>query len=510
MLFLTVFLLLELPSIGRSILSLLAPATAVRTKALTEDVNATVARYVAGALVIATLAGTTTLISSTLLGVPFPVVMAVLVALFDLIPLVGATIGGICVVAVAFTAGLVPGLVMLAVQLGYQQVENNVLQPLVMRRSVNVSGFTVLLAVLIGSSLLGVLGALLAIPVAGSVQIALREVLESRRAQVGSAAGARAGTAARAQLIARQRWPAAESRVQNRRRCVGSSSAGSFERLCSPIAASSAVCSDCWSISAKAVRSASLRASVPSIDRSRDSSSRIESSRRSRSACRASSEACLRRRRSSHACTGAAVVVVLDVGVVVVRELGAEHRRAQLLDLLLGLVDLVLAALDLAGAALQVAGAAVELPLAGAERLLDAAHLLAAAGERLGDRGQLQLAALQLGRAAAVDCGRCRTRARPACATARSPRRWSRRARAPAPSTRARSASRPSSIARCSATSVRSSWSRASTRASSACTCAARSSISRSRRLMSEIAPMRSASSPRSDSSSARSASICA
>ena len=185
-LFLTVFLLLELPSIGRSILSLLAPATAVRTKALTEDVNATVARYVAGALVIATLAGTTTLISSTLLGVPFPVVMAVLVALFDLIPLVGATIGGICVVAVAFTAGLVPGLVMLAVQLGYQQVENNVLQPLVMRRSVNVSGFTVLLAVLIGSSLLGVLGALLAIPVAGSVQIALREVLESRRAQVGS------------------------------------------------------------------------------------------------------------------------------------------------------------------------------------------------------------------------------------------------------------------------------------------------------------------------------------
>jgi predicted PurR-regulated permease PerM len=185
-LFLTVFLLLELPAIGRSILSLLAPPTAVRTKALTEDVNATVARYVAGALVIATIAGTTTLAASTVLGVPFPVVMAVLVALFDLIPLVGATIGGAMVVAVAFTAGIVPGLVMAAIQLGYQQVENNLLQPLVMRRSVNVSGFTVLLAVLIGSSLLGVLGALLAIPVAGSVQIALREVLESRRALVGT------------------------------------------------------------------------------------------------------------------------------------------------------------------------------------------------------------------------------------------------------------------------------------------------------------------------------------
>jgi predicted PurR-regulated permease PerM len=185
-LFLTVFLLLELPAIGRSILSLLAPPTAARTRALTTDINATVARYVVGALVIATIAGTTTLAASSLLGVPFPVVMAVLVALFDLIPLVGATIGGACVVAVAFTAGLVPGLAMLAIQLGYQQVENNLLQPLVMRRSVNVSGFTVLLAVLIGSSLLGVLGALLAIPVAGSVQIGLREVLESRRARVGS------------------------------------------------------------------------------------------------------------------------------------------------------------------------------------------------------------------------------------------------------------------------------------------------------------------------------------
>jgi predicted PurR-regulated permease PerM len=184
--FLTVFLLLELPAIGRSILSLLAPPTATRTRALTSDINATVARYVAGALVIATIAGTTTLAASAVLGVPFPVVMAVLVALFDLIPLVGASIGGACVVAVAFTSGLVPGLLMAAIQIAYQQVENNVLQPLVMRRSVNVSGFTVLLAVLIGSSLLGVLGALLAIPVAGSVQIGLREVIESRRARVGS------------------------------------------------------------------------------------------------------------------------------------------------------------------------------------------------------------------------------------------------------------------------------------------------------------------------------------
>jgi len=182
--FLTIFLLLELPSIGNSILTLLAPDTATRTRALTLDVNATVARYVAGNLVISVIAGATTTIAAYLLGVPFPVVMGVLVALFDLIPLVGASIGGALVVAVAFTAGLAPGLLMAAVQIGYQQVENNVLQPVVMRRSVNVSGLTVLLAVLVGSTLLGVLGALLAVPVAGSVQIGLREVLEARRQRV--------------------------------------------------------------------------------------------------------------------------------------------------------------------------------------------------------------------------------------------------------------------------------------------------------------------------------------
>ena len=92
--FLTVFLLLELPAIGRSILSLLAPPVGRADAGADDDINATVARYVAGALVIATLAGTTTLVASTLLGVPFPVVMAVLVAMFDLIPLVGASIGG--------------------------------------------------------------------------------------------------------------------------------------------------------------------------------------------------------------------------------------------------------------------------------------------------------------------------------------------------------------------------------------------------------------------------------
>jgi predicted PurR-regulated permease PerM len=126
-------------------------------------------------------------IACTIMGVPFAIVLALLVAVFDLIPLVGATIGAIVVVAVAFTQGVTEGVVMLIFSLVYQQVENQIIQPIVMKRTVSVSPFIVLTSVLIGSSLLGIIGALLAIPFAGSIQIALREVLEARRSSVQGA-----------------------------------------------------------------------------------------------------------------------------------------------------------------------------------------------------------------------------------------------------------------------------------------------------------------------------------
>ena len=183
-LFLTLFLLLELPKISQSFRSLLAPAAAARAERLQGEINTTISRYVAGNLAISLIAGTVIYIALLIVGVPFALVLALLVALFDLIPLVGASIGSAVVVAVAFTQGVVPGLVMLVVSIVYQQVENHLIQPIVMRKSVSVSPFIVLVSVLLGSALLGVLGALLAIPVAGSLQIALREVLEARRTRV--------------------------------------------------------------------------------------------------------------------------------------------------------------------------------------------------------------------------------------------------------------------------------------------------------------------------------------
>ncbi len=183
-LFLTLFLLLELPAISRSILSLLSPATGERVATLSREVNRTVSRYVAGAITIALIAGTVTFVTLLALRVPYALVLGLMMSLFGLIPLVGATIGTVFVALVAFTQGVFEGVVVIVVLVIYQQVENNFVQPLVMKRSVSVSPFIVLLSVLIGTQLLGILGALLAIPAAGSIQIALREIIESRRRTV--------------------------------------------------------------------------------------------------------------------------------------------------------------------------------------------------------------------------------------------------------------------------------------------------------------------------------------
>ena len=170
MLFLTLFLLLELPSIGRSIVSLLPPEQADRAIHMQAEISSTVARYVATNIAVSVFAGIVTWISLELLGVPFALVLALLMGLFDLLPLIGATLGGAIVVIVAtITVGVTAGVIMIVVLVVYQQTENHLVQPIVMKRSVAVSPLIVIVSVLVGAALLGILGALLAIPVAGSV-----------------------------------------------------------------------------------------------------------------------------------------------------------------------------------------------------------------------------------------------------------------------------------------------------------------------------------------------------
>ena len=185
-LFMTLFLLLEIPRFLRTATELLRPGHADRSHQLFEQINGTIARWTAGVLFIAAIAGTTIGVTAWILGVPFALAIALLVGLLDLIPLVGATIGSTVAVLVALTHSLTAAVIMLVLAVSYQFVENHIIQPVVMRKSVDVSPFIVLVSVLVGASLIGIVGALLAIPVAGSVQVVLREVLSARRSRVAA------------------------------------------------------------------------------------------------------------------------------------------------------------------------------------------------------------------------------------------------------------------------------------------------------------------------------------
>jgi predicted PurR-regulated permease PerM len=179
--FLALFASIELPRITRGWLSLLPPETAGLVEVRIDDVNRVVARYVGSNLAISVIAVVVHLIALELLGVPFAFVLALLVGVFDLVPLVGATIAGVIVVGVGFTQGVDVGIATLVLVLVYQQVENHVIQPLIMGKGVEISPLAVIFSILVGSALLGVLGALLAIPAAASLQLALSDVLWRRR-----------------------------------------------------------------------------------------------------------------------------------------------------------------------------------------------------------------------------------------------------------------------------------------------------------------------------------------
>jgi predicted PurR-regulated permease PerM len=154
----------------------LGPERGQRMEKIAEDVYSAVTGYVAGNVLISVVAGVAAYLMMLILDLPFAVPLAVTVALLDLIPLVGSTIAGLIVGIVAAIVGFPGKLIAWVIyMIVYQQVENNVLQPVVYRRTVQIHPLIVIVAVLIGGSLLGVLGALLAIPVAATVQILVKE-----------------------------------------------------------------------------------------------------------------------------------------------------------------------------------------------------------------------------------------------------------------------------------------------------------------------------------------------
>jgi predicted PurR-regulated permease PerM len=179
--FLTLFMLLEGPRWLERLYGLLPKETRPRWEAVGQNVYKTVGGYVTGNLAISLIAGTLSTIVLLIMGVPYAVALGLIVAILDLIPLAGATIAAIIVSAVAFLHSIPAGIVVLVFFILYQQFENHVLQPFVYGRTVQISPLAVLVAVLIGAEIAGVIGALGAIPVAGTIQVILVDYLKHRR-----------------------------------------------------------------------------------------------------------------------------------------------------------------------------------------------------------------------------------------------------------------------------------------------------------------------------------------
>jgi predicted PurR-regulated permease PerM len=190
--FLTFFMLLEGPKWMERFYGLLPDSSRDRWRQIGRDIYLTVGGYVTGNLLISVIAGITSTIVLLIMGVPYAVALGVLVAILDLIPLAGATLAAIIVSTVAFIDSIPAGIVVLIFFIVYQQVENHLLQPLVYSRTVQLSPLAILIAVLIGAKIAGVLGALAAIPVAGTIQVLLLALLAARRGRDVSAE-ARAG-----------------------------------------------------------------------------------------------------------------------------------------------------------------------------------------------------------------------------------------------------------------------------------------------------------------------------
>jgi predicted PurR-regulated permease PerM len=179
--FLTLFMLLEGPRWVERFYGLLPEEKQPRWRAIGDQIYRTVGGYVTGNLAISLIAGITSTLVLTAVGVPYALALGLLVAILDLIPLAGATIAAVAVSTVAFLDSVQSGIIVLVFFIVYQQLENHVLQPVVYGRTVQLSPLAVLIAVLIGAELAGVIGALAAIPVAGAIQVILVDWLAHRR-----------------------------------------------------------------------------------------------------------------------------------------------------------------------------------------------------------------------------------------------------------------------------------------------------------------------------------------
>ncbi len=177
---LTVYLLADLPRIRRLIYRLTPSSRRARIILIGDEISVKVGRYVLGNLATSLIAGVGTLIWLLAFGVPYPIVLAVMVAVFDLIPVVGSTVAGVIVTLVALSVSLPVAIATAAFYIAYRLLEDYLIVPRIIGHAVSVPATATIVAVLVGGAVMGLIGALVAIPVAAAIDILLRETVFPR------------------------------------------------------------------------------------------------------------------------------------------------------------------------------------------------------------------------------------------------------------------------------------------------------------------------------------------
>ena len=197
--FLTLFGLIDEPRLRDWIGGLLYRDKRERYLRVTDRIIHTTSRYMLGNLAISVICGTVYGVTAVILGLPYPLALAVIAGILDLVPNIGATIAGVIIGIVALSVSLEALIVFVIVIVVYQQIENYILQPTIIGKAAKISGFTVLASVLAFGALFGLIGAIIGVPIAAALQIVVEELTAGRRARIAAAdaANAAAGVTAR-------------------------------------------------------------------------------------------------------------------------------------------------------------------------------------------------------------------------------------------------------------------------------------------------------------------------
>jgi predicted PurR-regulated permease PerM len=181
---LSFLMVLQAPRLTGEFLGRFDDRRAERIRRVGHDCVRTITGYITGNLLISVICGGLTYLVLLVLGVPYAGLIALFVGLVELIPLAGATLGAlVAAIAAALVHSVVAGIVVIAFFVVYQQLENHLLQPLIYARTVRLTPLTVLIAILLAAQLAGILGALLAIPVAGMIKVIVRDIRDERRSR---------------------------------------------------------------------------------------------------------------------------------------------------------------------------------------------------------------------------------------------------------------------------------------------------------------------------------------